>query len=112
MEDFMSIFIDAGLMIALVLFVEQIKKFQGKETIKVWGEKNVYLLIYAGLCIPLAILTSMKDGVFDADVNTTLAAIGITFRTFFIMATVGSFLYDAIIKKARKKKEEIANSEE
>lgn len=105
MEGFMGFLIDAALLFALVLIVEQIKKFQKDETVEKWKDKKIYLIIFIVGCIPLALISSLKDGVFDE--NTKLAIVGITIRTFILMAAFGTFFYDAILKKALKQKEDL-----
>lgn len=105
MEGFLATIMDIVLMMALVLMIEQIKKLQKPETVAKLKEKKFYLILFIVLCLPLAVIVCMKNGVFDN--NTTISIIGIVIRTFFIMSTFGTAFYDTIKKYIDKKKEEI-----
>ena len=99
---------DGGIIFILVLVIQEIKKFMPAETVVKWEGKKGFQYLYIGVCLPVAVLICMKNGVFE---NTIIQIIGECALTFISMAVVGGFFYDAIIKKLLKKKANMENED-
>lgn len=96
--NFLSEFIDLGIMVALVGIIQMIKRADKKAE-----ERNIfYMIFFVILCLAVGFFISMQSGDFSEKI---IIGIGASFIRFIKYAGLGTIFYKLIAKWIDKKNE-------